>query len=305
MAAGNVVRAFTRGTMRAYYRVVEPSLFALRKQRRLALLGVHDMADLPVASLDMAEGLPECAKQCGRLIEFERRNLDKFLFVDSGNPRSFSRWRGVPQVLDLDLYPDFASYLDKVARRGRGRGASGTRNIKKAQAHGYVIKPIGRAAHYSDMVEVQASKLFRTGGPMIAAIPGVRQAMAGSHPQDDWYGCTRHWGKIWGAFIRERDETGAEREKLAGYCFIRRAGNRLHLILILGHAAHLRNGVVPLLFTEVMRWLLDREDDHVVGLRYFQIGAIEQGRASYLEWKRRFQFQPCVYAWADPPVLAE
>ncbi len=291
-------RALIRLVMRSYYRAIEPGLFALRKRHRLELLGVRDLANVPVAPLDMAEDRPGCTEQCRHQIDAERQHLKKFLFSRRSQSEAFSRWRAVPHLLNLDLYPDFASYLTKVAKRGRGRGASGTRNIKKARNLGYVARPIGRAAYYPDMVDVQASKFFRTGGPMLAAIPMVRRAMAASRPGDDWYGCPLHWAAVWGAFIRERDTSGAEREKLAAYCFMRRVGNRLHLVLIMGHAAHLRNGVVPFLFTEITRWLLNRQDPHVVGLNYFQIGAIEHGKTAYLEWKRRYQFQPFVYAWA-------
>jgi hypothetical protein len=290
-------RALTRRAMRIY-RMLEPSLFALRKRHRLALLGIDDLADVPVATLDMAEDRPGCTGQCRRQIEIEREHLEKFLFAPLGKPGAFSRWRAVPHVLNLTRYPDFASYLTKIAHRGRGRGANGTRHIKKAQKLGYVSRPIGRGTYYPDMVEVKASKLFRTGGPALAAIPIVKKAMKASHQRDDWYGCPLHWAAVWGAFIRLRDASGAESEKLAAYCFVRRVGNRLHLVLIMGHSAHLRNGVVPFLFTDIMRWLLDRQDPHVVGIDYFQIGAIEDGKPTYLAWKRRFQFRPFIYAWA-------
>jgi hypothetical protein len=201
-------------------------------------------------------------------------------------------------VLALTLYPDFATYLAKVAHRGRGRGAGGTRDVKKAEKLGYVARPIGRGTYYPDMVEVKASKLFRTCGPVLAAIPIVKNAMKASRPRDDWYGCPLHWAAVWGVFIHERGATGAQSEKLAAYCFMRRVGNRLHLVMIMGHGAHLRNGVVPFLFMEIMHWLLDRQDPHVVGIDYFQIGAIEDGKPTYLEWKRRLKFQPLIFAWA-------
>lgn len=292
--------ALTGGAKRFYYRAIEPSLFALRKPHRLELLGIHDLAEVPVATLDMAEDHADCTEQCRSQIEIERRHLEKFLFAPLGKPRAFWPWRGVPHLLDLTLYSDFPSYLAKVAHRGRGRGANGTRNIKKARKLGYVARPIGRGTYYSEMVEVKGSKLFRTGGPVLEAIPIVKRAMMASHPRDDWYGCPLHWAAVWGAFIHERDPSGAEREKLAAYCFMRRVGNRLHLVLIMGHAAHMRNGVVPFLFTEIMQWLLERQDPHVIGIDYFQIGAIEHGKPAYLEWKRRHQFRPFLYAWAAP-----
>jgi hypothetical protein len=291
-------RALTDAAMRFYYKVLEPSLFALRKPRRLALLGIHDLADVPVATLDMAEDRPGCSAQCRSQIDLERRHLEKFLFAEPGKPGSWSRWRAVPHVLDLARYADFPSYLAAVAHRGRGRGASGTRNIKKARKLGYVARPIGRRAYYPDMMEVKGSKMFRTGGLVLEAIPMVKKARKAARPGHDWYGCPLHWAAVWGAFIRTRDASGAENEKLAAYCYIRRVGNRLHLVLIMGHAAYLRDGVVPFLFTEIMQWLLARQDPHVIGIDYFQIGAVEHGKTAYLEWKRRYQFRPFVYAWA-------
>ncbi len=293
-------RALTGAVMCFYYRVIEPTLLALRKYRRLKLLGIRDLTEVPIAPIDLAEGRPGCTDQCHAQIEAERRNLRKFLFARPSEPGAFSRWRcGASRTR-----PGSISRFCQLSRCGgaprmRTRRQRNAEHKKKARSLGYVARQIGRGTYYSEMVDVQASKLFRTGGPVLAAIPMVRKAMASAHPSDDWYGCPVHWAAVWGAFIKEHDGSGIEREKLAAYCFIRRVGNRLHLVLIIGHAAHLRNGVVPFLFSEIMHWLLDRQDPHVVGLNYFQIGAIEHGRAAYLEWKRRYQFRPFVYAWAD------
>jgi hypothetical protein len=297
MADGSVVRGIAGSATRFYYRYVEPPLFAMRKDRRLRLLGVRDVADLPVAVLDMEENRPECVASCRVQIDSERRHLDKFLFRPDHNASAFSRWRGVPQVLDLDAFPDFQSYVDKVAGRDAKRRDK-ARDIKKARALGYYVKPIGRATHYEEMIEIQSSKLFRTGGLVIAALPGVQRAMSSARYWD-WNECALHWGSVWGAFTPERKDQGNTCERLAAYCHMRRVGNRIHGIALMGHAAHLRNGVVKLLFFEVMRWLLDRQDPRVIGVRYFQGGAIEQGRESSLAWKRRFQFQPYVYAWSN------
>ena len=47
---------------------------------------------------------------------------------------------------------------------------------------------------------------------------------------------------------------------------------------------------LKLLFFDIIKWLLDREDPVIQGIRYFVYGAIEHRRDGLYELKRRLQF---------------
>jgi hypothetical protein len=59
---------------------------------------------------------------------------------------------------------------------------------------------------------------------------------------------------------------------------------------------------MKLLFVEIVRWLLRRDDPRVAGVRFLLYGAAEQGRLGLLHWKRRLLLRPFVFADRPPTV---
>jgi len=54
---------------------------------------------------------------------------------------------------------------------------------------------------------------------------------------------------------------------------------------------------MKLLFTDVMKWLLDRKHRSVCGIQYLHYGALEHGGAGLVAWKQRFGFKPLRFQW--------
>jgi hypothetical protein len=77
---------------------------------------------------------------------------------------------------------------------------------------------------------------------------------------------------------------------------LKRVGNVVRLTSLMGHGAYLADGVVKLLFAKAMKWLVNREDLSVHGIRHLHYGAIEHGRAGLVRWKQRFGFEPLLFS---------
>ncbi len=308
--------AAERALKRFEFGYIEPLQFAARKRRRLDFLGIETLDGLPCAELDLQPEPSRCVPGCAAFIANERPQLSKFLFrEDNGPPRVSRLWRGVPCVIDLDQYPDFGSYLARLKRHSKG---GIVQQIRKARAQGFHSKPMARALYHRQCFEIEASKRFRS-GPVLAALirpppssdfadgitiedvarylgrPLSEVARGVTLPEPPPPPCRDHWALDWGAFI---DERVAGRggiifpERLVAYVFLKRIGNLVRTRGVMGHGAYLSRNVVKLLFHDVMRWLLTREDPRVQGVRYLHYGAIEHGNDGLLAWKRSFEFAP-------------
>jgi hypothetical protein len=92
---------------------------------------------------------------------------------------------------------------------------------------------------------------------------------------------------------------------LVGYLYFKRVGKIVRLRAMMGHGAWLGEGVVKLLFADAVRWLLDRGDPSVQGIRYLHYGAVEHGGAGLAAWKQRFLFKPVLFSWQEHVTLQE
>ncbi|HVC54323.1 MAG TPA: hypothetical protein VND95_00105 [Stellaceae bacterium] len=293
---------------------VEPLIIATRKRRRLAAFGIASPERLACADLALMADSGACVPPCSALIAAERRYLARYL---GGGGASFipPRWRGVPAVIELDRYPDFASYADRVRRHSKG---GVLRQVRRARAQGFFCKRIHRDFYRRQVFAIDTSKRFRSGLVLkslvrrqpasdlpadispaeIAAYlgrPAVRIADGAPLPEPPSPVCAQHWNIDWGMFQCE-DTGSAPRERLVGYLFLRRAGNIVRTVGLMGHGDYLAQNVMKLLFHDIMQWLLARADPHVVGLRYLLYGAIEHGNDGLLAWKRSFEFAPLRFA---------
>jgi len=279
--------------MRFYLGGVEPLLFRLRKQPRLRLWG-HSAADLPEAPLTLeAEGCTD--ERCRHMVEKHRDYLAKF--ARRGPDGTAGLWYGTPCLLDLDGFADAAAYERDIRKHSFGYILRETRKAAKA---GYRCRMFDRFGQGDDMRDIEASKLFRSGGPVPQAF-AQRFGRGSGVKGDPWLdsACPAHWAADWGVFV---DDGG--RDRLVGTIVLRRIGNIIRIVSFLGHADHLSSGAMKLLFVEIVRWLLRRDDPRVLGARFLLYGAAEQGRLGLLHWKRRLLVRPFVFADPDGPVTS-
>ena len=274
--------------MRAYLGGVEPVLFRLRKEQRLRIWGMRT-ADLPEAALRLqTEG---CAggHLCHHMVSAHRDYLAKYT---RRGPDGVARlWQGTPCLLDLTPFADAEAYEKEIRKHSFGYILRETRKAAKA---GYRCRIFDRFAQGDDMRDIEASKLFRSGGPVPQAF-AQRFGRGNGVKGDPWLDaeCPEHWAVDWGVFIAE-----GGRDRLVGTIVLRRIGNIIRIVSFLGHADHLSSGAMKLLFVEIVRWLLRREDPRVRGVRFVLYGALEQGGLGLLHWKRRLLVRPFVFA--DP-----
>jgi hypothetical protein len=302
---------------RLHLACIEPLIIAARKLRRLAAFGIERLHNIPCGGIDPAPDMPTCPPACASLIAAERRYLARYL--DDREPSLVPPlWRGVPAMIDLDHYPDFASYAHRLRRHSKG---GMLRQIRKARAQGFYCKMIYRDFYRRQLFSIDTSKHFRSGlvlasllrrppdsdfpdGILMAEIsaylgrPLSEIAEGMSLPVPPPPSCPLHWSVDWGVF--DRDPGNASRERLVGYVFLRRSGDIVRTAGLMGHGDYLAQNVMKLLFHDVMQWLLTRGDPSVAGLRYLLYGAIEHGNDGLFAWKRSFEFAPLRLRWVPP-----
>jgi hypothetical protein len=298
-----------------------PLAAAARKRRRLAAFGYARLADVPGAEIDLDPGTAHCLPACADAIAAERRYLAKYVRADGPPERFGALWREVPAIIDLARYPDFAAYAARLRRRSKG---ALLRQIRNARARGFFCRTIYSGFYRRQVFAIDTSKHFRSGlvlasvlrrqpesdfpdGISNAAIAGYlgrapSEIAEGTRlPEPPPPACPHHWAIEWGVFAPEdREEADGRKtthERLIGYVFMRRTGNVVRAVRLMGHGAYLPQNVMKLLFYDVLDWLLSRSDPCVRGLRYLQYGAIEHGNPGLFGWKRSFEFAPARLRW--------
>lgn len=153
------------------------------------------------------------------------------------------------------------------------------RRAARAKRLGYVFAPIDRRRHEDDVFEVNTSKHVRQGRPMSDGY-NVRPTF-GANPMV----CPRHHVYTYG--VLEVHDVGV---RLRAYLWLYRSGELAMVSSILGHAAHLNNDVMYLLF----RGVIDSQARHggtffynlhrsgTDGLRFFKARlGFERGDVEY------------------------
>jgi hypothetical protein len=286
----------TSWLMNVYYRRVEPHLFRARRRRVLDAFGIATTDDVAEAHFDLLaadEAIPGCMhlarSHAAYLRKFARAGHD-----DTG--------KGLACLIDLSRFADFAAYERGVRTRS---GRSDFRKIQRAASAGYTVRPFARALHAPEMAEIAGSKLFRSGGMVLDALAHRLKRLVGRSVEsataapDDWMwtpGCPRHWTADLGIFTPGE---GGSPGRLVGVIALRRAGDTVRTKMVWTHADHLAVGAMKLLMHETLRWLLDRSDPNVAGLRWLHYGAAEHGGEGLLAWKRRFGFMPYRVSWTE------
>lgn len=152
----------------------------------------------------------------------------------------------------------------------------------RAAHRGYWTRPFERAWHADHIHAINTSAHERQGKPMTR---GYRDYPSDSPLPE--YDCPRHAVRVTGVFTADGDT-----EVLYGYIVVIRAGELALVSQILGHADHLENEIMYLLFEHALQREIDadpaclmvynRHDSGTPGLRFF---------------KERLGFQPMPVEW--------
>ncbi|GGF80985.1 hypothetical protein GCM10007301_46360 [Azorhizobium oxalatiphilum] len=252
-----------------------------------ALTGVAQVPAVPV----QVGPLATCSDPtCGLFAADARR-----FHADSVPPTGLRRWSGsTAMMLDLALYPSADTYVKAVSKRSRGNVP---RAAKKAARLGITCARINPDGHVASLAAIRGSKRFRSGGPVLAAWFGGRAPGEDTCVAPEAPACPDHWTLVWGAFL---ETSGGPR--LIAYLALRRVGDLCRTFDLMAHGDHLGTGVMKLLFLEVARWLLERQDREAQGVRWLMYGAMEHGAPGLHEWKRLLCFTPAHLLFEDVPA---
>jgi len=180
----------------------------------------------------------------------------------------------------LVLPPSFETYWEGAA------GYYTRRKVRKALKQGYTFARIDRNRYLDDIHEINTSLDERQGRPMAQA---YRERPAAFAPLPD-YTCPRHQIRTYGVL---RDG------RLVAYTWVYQVGELCLFSTILGHGAHLANGVMFLLVADTLRDLIE-----TCGTSYAMYNMHFSGTAGLRFFKEQMGFAPSFVLWqrADEDV---
>ena len=265
-------------------------LQALRKPR-LRKFGLERRSALPIAELRLA---PDCRCPHGaHFVPLSRDAVKAFTRAEVGKPVA-RMLAPTAMAIDLDRFPDFASWRKQVSTLTGGRYH---RSANKARRLGYASRFVGTHSYARSLYELTGSKPRRSKGVLVwAAVAGPRSDLVDTKEAMAWPACPHHWRLNWGAF-----QAGTSRERLGAFAMLVRAGDLVWVQSFIGHGAALTDGVTKMLMFDIMEWLLARRDPCAQGVRWLVHGSMEEGAVGLFVWKRYLAFRPTILKSVDFP----
>lgn len=207
-----------------------------------------------------------------------------------------------PAVLDLARYGSFDAYQRDVLKKQKGVWS----DITRARRRTCDVREYAHRAFLDDVVAIDRSKTVRCGGPMrpnylrtLEERGGVDRTATIVPPT-----CPMHWRRTWGVFMvfleggrpgvtiecHELSIAGIPEpthyvEHLVAYASIHRASSLAILSQWIGHGKYLRDGIMHLLFAEVVEML------YAEGVSLVMYGGALDGGAGLQRWKKRLGFE--------------
>lgn len=161
------------------------------------------------------------------------------------------------------------------------------RKVRRALRSGYVFEEIDRRNYLDDIYAINTSMQERQGRPMT----GAYLERPKPYPPLPTFECPRHQLKTYGVL---KDST------LVAYTWVYQIGEMCLFSTILGHGAHLNEGIMFLLIAESLRRLTAE-----AGTRYAMYNMHWSGTEGLRFFKERMGFAPYRVHWVlvnDAPV---
>ncbi len=259
----------------------------------LGHFGYKSIEDIPKTSV-LVPSSPDCRKYCkidaGRVPSIF---ADYLSFTPIGSDYELPYF---PMMIDLAAYPDWQSFETYIKGFGKGQRP---RMAQRAERNGFYVKRFPWSVFIPDIYEINTSKDIRSGGKMSASYRRTVEELGGPptvYREPVAPRCPLIWCQEFGVFRAEPGHRQGEivvDERLVGYISLTRYGNFAIYGAILGHGDYLAEGVMILLHTKIVRWLIEQRSDPVVaGVRYLFYGGMQSGGAGLFQWKRLAGFRP-------------
>lgn len=293
------------------FRVVKTVPFGDGPAQRVAFY--ETTSEAPEGSSETApDGLPVFSLEVGQE-EWERADREtraNFVHVAAGLEKSEFFGQLAPPakewaLIDLDEYPDMEAFL-KAARKVHTGNA--LRDARKAAERGYYSKFFDPRTFVIDLMEVDQSASERQGSAMAEHYRRTVEERGGYPnalhlPETPNQSLT--WDRWFGVFRPDAGHTQGEvvvDERLLSYLKLRKVGPFLFYGTILGHADHLREGVMYKMHLDLVEYLLrNREllakgeaaaDHSLEGTRLLGYARYSRQGEGLMMWKKRMLFRP-------------
>jgi hypothetical protein len=174
-------------------------------------------------------------------------------------------------LIDFTHFGNFSDYLKSID--GKNSAAYYSRKAKKRE---YKFTQIDRNEFKDDIHEINTSAEFRQGRKMT----------------DSYFIKTDHHETLPGyLYFGVVNSSG----KLVAYCNITNYGEFAAIPTLLGHKAHLNDGIMYYMLTEVARYLFEIKDS--VNLRYLVYDTLIGASGGLQKFKRKLGFQAYRVKW--------
>ncbi len=271
-----------------YARYILPARFAKRRAHRLAVYKVCNVQNISTASLSLEHNEPNTALSCSAfVIKYAGHYQGKQPALITP-PTKDDQLMPLLTALDLRQYGSHQDYIKSI----RKHSGYFLRNANKARREGFTMRSFVEADHVEEMFDIIGSKetrLFHLNESTQTPLSNMSEECAQNN-------CSHHWERLFGVFSDEAHP------KLVAYARLRRFGNIVACQDFIGHQNHLNSGVMKLLFSEIMFWLIDSADSETLGVDFLGFGSLEFANDGLFFWKKKALFMPWLVKLQKPAL---
>jgi hypothetical protein len=256
--------------------------------------GYGSLSEVPADQVTYPAG-PQCLELCQIRASKEPPSLKSYIVladtVDNDN-YPLQRFAAAIRLAD---YPDYAAFCQYVKKFSDGERI---RLVKRAEKSGYFVEPCALEMFPLDRLEIHQSKETRQDRPLHGLLTYSLEQLGGlpkGYTQPRIPQCENYWVNFFGVFLSEPGHKQGEvtvDKRLIAYINLNRMGDIACYGTIIGHGAHLANGVMDLCHHYIVRTVLDERPAWAANLKYIWYAGMEDGTPGLFQWKRRSGFKP-------------
>jgi hypothetical protein len=256
--------------------------------------GYASLSDVPAEQVTYPVG-PDCRETCKARAAKAPQDLKSYIAFDEKVDDDNYPLRRFAAAIRLSDYADYAAFCQYVKTFS---GGERIRLVKRAQKNGYFVEPCALATFSADRLDIHHSKEMRQGQPIRGVCLQTIEEMGGlptSYVRPSPPQCENYWIVSFGVFLPEPGHKQGDVQvdkRMVAYINLNRVGDFAFYGTILGHGAHLANGVMDLCHHHIVELLLDKRPAWAANLRYIWYAGMEDGTPGLYQWKRRSGFKP-------------
>lgn len=238
--------------------------------------------------------------------------LGRFIGINDDLPIETS---SIIKLSDFDTFSDYFTSVKKIARK------SAIYPARLAGRKGYFTSPFFQSCYIDDYLDINESSTKRQGKEMdrsylrsdskwesmeIEKTSEVIELNKERYPENaelfDNFKGPRDWGLHFGSFFPEEGHKQGDfqtDQRLVGYLYVRRFGEIASYSYIIGHANHLRNGIMYQMHFDLIELLFSTDNEFFNGIKYIFYSGHYQGESrggiktwGLRRWKEKLLFRP-------------